>query len=246
MNKEDLLYRYFSNSLTPAQKMELDSLLKNEPEFLKQFTFEKDLQQSVKTKKNNELKSKLQEFEKELQTKKVSSKANYKIWAIAASIALLIGFVWFNSYHSSTDFDNLYASNFETYPNTVYSITRGDTINSLERKAFVAYEQGDFKTAQDYFITFNKQLKEEDLQKKYIDFYLALSYLNTNDDESAKDIFKTIVASKKQFTGEALWYLSLINLKEQDSKNAKKHLQQLINTESYNKERAIKLLKEIN
>ena len=246
MNKEELLYHYFSKTLTPEQQMELESLLENDTVFLEQFTFEKNLQKSVKAKKKEELKAKLQGFEKELNIKKGNSKTNFKIWAIAASIALLFGFAWFSVSNTSTNFDDLYASNFKTYPNTVFSITRGDTNNTIERKAFVAYESGDFNTAQNYFIALKNDAEKRILKKEEIDFYLAMSYLNADKLERAKTIFETIIASKNHFAGESLWYLSLINIKEKDSKSAVKNLQELINTYSYNQEKAKILLKELD
>ena len=55
-----------------------------------------------------------------------------------------MGWFGYNSFFG-TDYSSMYDDNFNTYPNTVYIITRGDTQNSIEREAFVAYESKDYK-----------------------------------------------------------------------------------------------------
>src|SRR5690554_3801567 len=93
MNKQDLLYHYFSNSLTPEQETVFQNLLKTDTEFKAQFEFEKHLKKAIKSHENDRLKSKLQEIESEINLPKLSI-FNYRNMAIAASIAyLLVGLV---------------------------------------------------------------------------------------------------------------------------------------------------------
>lgn len=246
MKKEELLYRYFSNSLNPEQQMELDALLKNDSEFLEQFTFEKNIQKGILKSKKDVLKNKLKGFEKELKAKDVKPKPNYKIWAIAASIALLVAFTWFNLSTTTANYDTLYAENFQNYPNTVFSITRGDTNNSIERKAFVAYESGDFKNAISYFEKMTLDIEAHSITANDVNFYLALSYMQNEDIEKAKTNFNAIIKSQSNFTAESLWYLSLLLLNEEDKTQAISGLKELLEKHSYNKEKAIQLLEDLD
>ncbi|WP_423999419.1 tetratricopeptide repeat protein [Maribacter sp. IgM3_T14_3] len=244
MDKEQLLQQYFANQLTKEQEGLFNELLLSDAEFKAQFDFENDLKRVIKEHEHQQLKAKLVGFEKgfakEVETR--MPKGGFKNWSIAASIALLMGLGWFG-YNSltGTDYQDLYNNNFEAYPNTVYNLTRGDTNETLEREAFAAYESGNFQKALDNF----DKIAVID-QKPYFDFYKAQSYLKLGDTSSAVTLLKKIVGSGAEFEAEAQWYLALSYLKAKEEENAKSALQKLIANYSYNKEKAIELLKELD
>ncbi len=96
MDKEELLYKFFSNQLTEEQEKTFQQLLETDVEFKAQFEFENDLQRVIKKNQNENLKQKLVGFEKEINTEDRSNflKWAFKNWSIAASIALLVGLGW--------------------------------------------------------------------------------------------------------------------------------------------------------
>jgi len=239
MNKQDLLYLYFSNSLTPEQEDLFQSLLESDAEFKAQFEFESNLKQVVKSQESDVLKAKLKGFEREI-NKPTTSIFNYRKFAIAASIALLMGWFGYNSFFG-TNYSSLYNSNFSEYPNTVYTITRGDTDNSLEREAFVAYESKDYQAAIDKFESI-----EDDAKKDYFNFYKAQAYLGLNDTENAQGLFKQVIQDNNQFVAESTWYMALTHLKQKDKDQAKIYLSKLIENFDFNKDKAQALLEEIN
>ena len=53
MDKETLLYQYFSNQLTSEEQEAFDELLKNDREFKEQYDFEKNLQLLLVADKDN-------------------------------------------------------------------------------------------------------------------------------------------------------------------------------------------------
>lgn len=244
MDKEQLLYRYFSNDLAPEQEEQLNALLATDSEFKEQFDFEKDLQKAIRNKNAKELKSKLADFEREIsQDTSVRSLPRRKTrnLAIAASVALLVGLGWFGYDNFFVmDYDDLYNDNFQEYPNTVYAITRGDTVESLERKAFAAYENGEFEAA---LSDFNK-IPNSDKQP-YMDFYKAQSYLQLGKLAEAKEHFEKNIRADGQFAAESHWYLALAFLKEKDKASAVLHLKKLISEYDYNTEKASELLDEL-
>ncbi len=135
----------------------------------------------------------------------------------------------------------LYAANFETYPNTVYTITRGDGDQSLERDAFAAYEASDYEKAVTAFL---------DLKTKggstHADFYLAQSYLYLGKDQEAIESLKGVILNDTEFKAEAHWYLSLAYLKSKDKIKAMATLKDLIENFDYQRERAQALIKALD
>jgi len=244
MDKEQLLLNYFTNDLTAEQELRFNELLATDSEFKQQFDFEKDLQEVIRDKEVSELKSKLVGFEKELATETpvIKLKPNYRKWAMAASIALLVTFGWmgYNNF-SGPNYGSLYETNFQEYPNTVYAITRGETVESIERDAFVAYESGNYQAAIDNFNKIPASDREE-----YLDFYMGLSYMNLGQTQESETFFNKVISSESEFTPEAHWYLALISLKEEDKESAIKNLKILTSKYNFQKDKALELLQELD
>jgi len=242
MTNEDLLYRFFSNSLTKAEEKQFNELLETDPDFKAQFEFEKNLKRAIKHKESKDLKAKLIGFEKEIKAKGVTNTPSSFNWRIAASIVILLGASWFG-YQSffGVNYGNLYDANYEEYPNTEFAITRSDTIDSPERKAFVAYEAQDYENAVKLF-----EGLPANLNKPYHDFYKAQSYLKIENISIAKALFKNVINDNLQFAAESHWYIAMIALKEKDKETTKKYLRLLNENYNYNKSKAEALLKELN
>ena len=244
MDKELLLYHYFSDQLTEDEQLLFDELLEKDLEFKAQFEFEYDLKRVINKNQNQNLKRKLVGFEKEIEenNKSIPSKPDFKNWSIAASIALLIGLGWFAySTFSGPNYEDLYAANFEAYPNTVYTITRSDAEQSLERDAFVAYEASNYEKAAAAFL----DLKIEG-GTSYTDFYLAQSYLHLGKEHEAIEALKSVILNDAQFKAEAHWYLALAYIKSKDEVGVKTTIKNLIENFDYKKEKAQALLKELD
>lgn len=244
MDKELLLYNYFANSLSKEEEQLFNELLDSDKDFKAQFDFEKDLKHVIKDKENQDLKSKLIGFEKDVQKEApvTTTKKSYRYLAIAASIVMLVGLAWMGYQDgSSSNYEDLYAANFQEYPNTVFTITRGDTSQSIEREAFAAYELGDFKLAIEKFNEIQLEEKEP-----YIDFYIAQAYLNSGDYENAKKNLKKTIARTDVFVAESYWYLAMIALKENDKIGAQVELKKLSSDYDYNKVKAREILKELD
>ena len=246
MDKELLLYNYFSNQLTAEEQKQFDDLLKTDVEFKEQFDFEKNLKEVIREKETDSLKSKLIGFEKDIEDTvpvRELPKRNYQKWAMAASIALLVGLGWlgYNNF-SGTDYQELYNDNFQEYPNTVYAITRGtETDSSLEREAYVAYETDDNAKAIQLFT----ELKET-YDSESVNFYLAQSYLKNNQLTEANTLLSEVLEKEGEFAPQALWYLSLSYIKSKQKEKAIKSLNLLIADGRYKKNEAEVLLDELD
>mgnify|MGYP000550941172 CR=1 FL=1 len=242
MDKEQLLYQYFSNSLTPEQEVEFNALLSSDTEFKEQFNFEQSLQKVIQDKEGKALKDKLKGFEADIKKDTTPViKLNFRKWAMAASIALIIGIGWLSYNKMGTNYDSLYNSNFEQYPNTVFAITRDDTTESLERKAFVAYETNDNAKALKLF----KELKNKEASIHYIDFYIGQVYLRNNAPDKAISFFNTIIEHNGEFAPQAKWFLALSHVKLKDKEKAVDILKDIIEEGEYKKEEAKVLLSKL-
>ena len=260
MDKETLLYRYFSNELTIEQKSRFEELLRTDTDFKMEFEFEQNLKRAIKSQENGKLKNKLVGFEKEIILGKTSDlKEDIKVrdivtnapktatprWrnlSLAASVVLMIGLGWlgYRSF-SATDYEGLYELNHQTYPNTVFAITRSDSRESLERDAFVAYEQGNYESAIPLF----DQLSQDGDGEAYIDFFLGQSYLNLKRPKEAIRKFEQAIASDGEFTEEAYWYLALAYLKDGNSAEALKLLKILTEDYQFNQDKAEELIRDL-
>ncbi len=243
MDKEQLLYQYFSNSLTPEQEEQFNALLSSDEAFKEQFDFELSLQKVIQNKQGQDLKNKLKGFEADIKNNsKPVFKLNYRKWAMAASIVFIVGLGWLTFNNGfGTNYDDLYDSNFEQYPNTVFSITRGgEKDDSLERRAFVAYETNDNVLAIQLLTELNS--KEEAL---YVDFYLGHAYLNNGNSQKAIPYFENVINDKGEFASEAMWYTALAYLKLKEEEKAKLFLKNAIENGGYKKAEAEVLLKKI-
>ncbi|RRQ50706.1 hypothetical protein DZC72_09310 [Maribacter algicola] len=238
MEKELLIQRYFSNSLTQEEKAFFDDLIQNDKEFKNQFDFELDLQKVIGESHRTELKSKLKGFEKEVTTSSKSTKSikTYRKWLVAASILILIGFGYLQ--FSNPNLNTLYDENFQVYPNAEVSITRGEEAESLERKAFIAYETEDYEQALQLFSEMPEQL--------YIDFYKAQCHLKLEQYSKAIELLNLNISNKAKYIPESYWYMSMAYLKMGDRENAKNSLMYLVAHFDYRKERAKELISRLD
>lgn len=241
MNNEDLIQGYFSNSLTPNQEQLFESLLAEDADFKAQFEFEKDLKRVIKEEESEVLKAKLQTFETALKHQADAEvKTSWFNWKMAAAVLLFLSAGWFGyDAFFGVNTVELYASNYNPYPNTVYPITRSDTLNAIERQAFVAYEAKEYENAIAAFNTISNP-------ENYISFYKAQAYLELDELDKAKELFKTNIKEVSNFIAESHWYLALIYLKEGDKIQSKKELKLLLEKHNYKRTEAKKLLNTLS
>jgi len=218
MKKFDLINKYFSNSLTPKEQLLLNDLLQNDKEFKKEFLFENDLKKAISFNQREELKTKLQGFEHNFQKKSKVIPFSKK-WLVAASIILLIGLSFYfikSSFYPSSE--KLYAQNFKPYRNIIRPIVRGESANTIEYRAFLAYENNNYHKAINLFNSIDSQ------NATYVSFYKAMCYLSLDKPSKAINLLLPITmlsnleGNNKKLSEKADWYLALAYLKT-DEKN---------------------------
>ncbi len=244
MKNLDLIEGYFENSLNAKQRIEFNELIQTDEEFKKEFLFQKDLKRAIKQHQNEELKETLVQFESKL-------KRNFQFgmlpskWLVAASLTLILSFgSWAVKNYVFPSNERIFETYFEPYRNTVLPIVRGEEMNTIQYRAFLAYESGEYHKAINLFNSVGNQ------DEKYVRFYKAMCYLSVDKTQEA---IETLLPLSKDSDGsiedldwrqKAEWYLALAYVKQNKEKEALHYLDKLKDQNQelrFMKEEAIKV-----
>ncbi len=237
MDKEQLIQGYIANSLSDTDKEVVEKLLETDADFKLALTSHNDMAMAYKLSEAQNLKTRFQKLEQE-NTKNHNNKFGIsKLWYSAIAAVLIIGFFYITN--SNTTGEDLFNSNFTTYPNTYQPVTRNTSENE-NSKAFVAYENKDFKNAE---LAFKEILKTS--RDPNIRFYYAMTLMNTSQLDIALEQLQQLSKDTYDYKSETLWYTALIYIQKEDYKNAKASLKSLdlLNTTFKSEERQLILQK---
>ena len=232
MNKEALKEAYFSNRLTHAEFVELESQLETDASFRKEFYSELELQQTIASEKHLPLKQRLQQLDNKSTGKK-------RWYLYAASIVALIAIGSF-FYNTPQDYQELYAVHFEPYPNIVAPTVRNGSENPVD-KAFRYYNNRNYKEAIPAFDGLYKQNKIG-----YANFYYAMSLMADNQVLQAINALENPNWEiPERFQNQRDWYLALSYLKTENTEKAVFYLEKVIKDQGAMVTQAEKILSEI-
>jgi tetratricopeptide (TPR) repeat protein len=220
MKNHDLINRYFENSLSPEEQKLFNNLLQNDATFKEEFLFQKDLKQVIAVSQQEELKSTLSHIEENVQ-KNSRFMIVPKKWMVAASLLLIttLGMWTVKSLYYPSN-DEIYETYFEVDRNTIQPVVRGESLNTIEYRAFVAYE------AQDYYKAINLFNSVKNPDEIYIIYYKGLCFLALEKTDEAIALLSnvanttTIDGKSADLEEKANWYLALAYLKNNDTENA--------------------------
>ena len=237
MNREELIQAYWRNKLDKAEKAEFDRLFKTDSEFRKEVEFHQDMSNAFSAMEREHLKNKLQEFESELKAPKQKS---YALWLAAASVVLIVGVSLMTFFNTTADPGQLYADYFKPYENVVVPITRGESIESMKKEVFIAYEKEAYQKAATGF----RQLYEN-TQEPYYLLYQANALMGADQVEKAVPVLREHMGHEDRFLEKSRWYLALAYLKIKETEKAKAVLRQIQQNHSYNSAEATRILKAL-
>ncbi len=238
MDKDQLLHKYLTQTLTDEERNIFNELLKEDEAFREEVDLLQDLQKVTEFNDDSLAKEMVSEFEAEHRNKNVGRKA--KIWWVAASVILLVGLAYF-VLQAQVDTQELFSENFEPYRNVVHPITRGVEDQDTATEAFRSYEKGEFQKALNSF-----EALYFDTQTPYYLFYKANVLLELDRPDDAIVALQLYLKTEDRLTEKAYWYLAMAYLKLDDIENAKKSLRESIAQNKYNVEKAKSLLKELD
>ena len=247
MKNHDLIDRFFENSLSPKDQKLFNNLLQNDSDFKKEFVFQKDLKQVIALRQREELKSSLSQLEEKVQ-KNSRFMIMPKKWMVAASFLLIVsvGILGVKSVYYPSN-EAIYTEYFQADRNTVQPVVRGESIETIEYRAFVAYE------AKDYYKAINLFNSVKSPGETYITYYKALCYLSLDKKDEAITLFNQVATNTavdddySEFKEKAHWYLALAYIKKNDQQKALTHLKHITNSvdATFKKQEAQEILKYI-
>lgn len=204
---------YLSKELSQDEITAFETRLKNESDFNQAFNTYKGLSSFLEHKFENEAASTAFQnnlktisdtyFEKQEPAKKV---IHFKPWqyAMAASVALLIGVFTFNNFSNPTFSDY---NNYEVISLTV----RGEQ-DDLLKVAENAFNNKDFVKAEAVF----GQLLAKDNSNKELQLYRGIALLEVDKFDEADGLFSKLSNGVSVYKSKATWYLALSKLKQKD------------------------------
>ena len=220
MENHDLIDRYFENSLSPKEQKLFNDLLQNDSDFKAEFLFQKNLKQVIRASQQEELKSKLSQIEEKAQ-KNTRFMIVPKKWIVAASLALITTFgVWTVKSLYYPSHEAIYETYFQVDRNTIYPVVRGESIKTIEFRAFVAYE------AHNYYKAINLFNSVKNSDETHIIYYKALCFLALDKTGEAINLLNNVAINNKldntsvSLKEKANWYLAMAYLKNNETAKA--------------------------
>jgi len=236
MKKSDLIDRYLQQKATVGELEEIKQLMKEDADFKEEVIFQLELRQAVKITEGQKLKQHLQGLEQQ----KEKTRLFPVMWRAAAVLIAGFGLFWF--FNVSTDYEKIYAKNFEPYPNIVAPTVRdSNTPESDVKTAFRYYDNRDYQKAAAAFKALFNENKLE-----YANFYYGISLMADGQVEQAVEALENPNWEiPERYQNQTDWYVALGHLKTHNKEKATKYLEKVIKSDGARAAQARKVLAEI-
>jgi hypothetical protein len=175
----------------------------------------------------------------EIETPVVRMLAYWKSIAAAATVVVAVA-LW-SLFGRPESPEQLFARNFEPYPNVFEPTQRGtDATGDKRATAFAMYEQKHYTEAAKLFSDLLSQKEEPELL-----LLLGNANMVLNHDSEAKNNFLTLIRDFDVLDEQAKWFLSLCYLKSGESEKAKLIWEELGDPKITYSDKAKNLLKKV-
>lgn len=209
---------YLANEMTSEEKITFENQLKNDSSFNESFMLYKETTQFLEhkfSKENAEFNQNLksiaaQHFTAKKETKVIAFKPWY--YAVAATIVVVIG-MWMMMQNDPS------YSDFNQHETAVF-VERSDSNENL-KLAQEAFNKKDYKQA---VVAFDKI---EDLRKPELQFFYAISLIETNNYAKAELFLDQLRSGNSVYKDRATWYLALSYLKQDKREDCKLMLNEI-------------------
>lgn len=242
--KEQLIAKYFSNTLNEDEIKLFLELKNNDPEFREELEFQENLILVCKIEDDLKFKKMIASFEEALKQEKKSFQINrYLYYKIAVAVVLFISFGYLANilFLNKPNNMELFAEYFEPSKNVSHPITRSSSEQEKLFEVFIAYENKNYTTAlvlfENYFIA---------TKDTTILYYQANVLLAINKPDEALEVLVNVENSSSNLAPRTHWYKALAYLKTNRQTEAVNELEILLNNkDEFKKEEAKKLLKKL-
>lgn len=236
MNKEALIEKYFSHQLSDAEFNQLKKWIEEDELFKNEFYQQLEIQKTISEANHSEIKERLKKL-----SNKPKNKNKWYLYAASVTILMILGLLFYKPQH---ELQEIYAENFEVYPNVINIATRSGLENKNDAsEAFQYYEKELYHEA---VLAFDQAYKNQ--PEDYLLFYKGVSLLAQHKTNEGIKVLHSYDWEKNQseFAEAANWYLGLAYLKQEQLSLAKLHLQKVMASENHLQIQAQNLLKELD
>ncbi|HYG37972.1 MAG TPA: tetratricopeptide repeat protein, partial [Cytophagales bacterium] len=245
----EIIERYLDEKLSPQELAEFQERLASDEEFEKSFQTYRVLIEGLKNSGRNTLRQKLKKLEASISVEESFDKKRMGIslnsiysYSAAATILLLITFTFIFIIRYNSSPTELFAENFEPYPNVIAPTTRGEESGkSPQEQAFYLYDSEQYEQAA---VLFEKILKTEEKDPAVL-LYTANAYLATGDQASAIKKLESLIKTESHFLTQGLWFISLAYLANNQPEQAKIYLKKLKDQDVSYSQKAEKILENL-
>ena len=235
-----LFENYLLGDLSKEDNNAFESRLESDSKFKDSFNTYRELSSFLEHKFENEAASttfqnNLKNISKSYFEKQEIPKKRFKPWqyAMAATIALLIGITVFNNLSTPV------YSDYASY-NDISLTVRGEQ-DALMHTAENAFNTKDFAKADEAI----KSLMVLDKDNAELKFYRAVANIELNNFDMAETMLISLKNGQSAYKNKAIWYLALSNLKQKEYDDCLEILKTIpIDADDYKK--AQKLIKKLD
>lgn len=211
MNEEKdivLIVSYLEGILTASEKTVLEERLNQEPDLQELLRDMKVLKAGIKQAAREEMQSELKTLEHKLASSSSSSPLRSNWIKIAAALAIVAIATWLLWPPATKSPQQLFAENFEPYPNIIMPTVRGGQTadSTVMAQAYKAYDMQEYTKAIELF-------ESLEVKAEGVLLYLGNSYLANGSAEKAVPVFEKVISDFDIFDEQAEWYLALSYLK---------------------------------
>ncbi|MEO8517063.1 MAG: tetratricopeptide repeat protein [Flavobacterium sp.] len=216
MNEENYIVfdQYLANELSAEEKINFEKKLADDTELATTFEIFKELHLHLEQKfgtetEFNAYKKNIKSISKAHFKTKKSKVIAFKPWqyAIAASVAVLVGLFFFQNINP----------NFDDYNNPENaSFTERGNVNENLKSAQDSFNAKNYKAAIPYFEVILKDNKSPEMQ-----YFYAVSLLEDSQFQKAEINLSDLRYGNSIYKDKATWYLALSKLKQKDYRSCK-------------------------
>jgi tetratricopeptide (TPR) repeat protein len=246
MTDVELICLYIRDQLPEPGKSEFEKRLNDEPELLKEYTFQKELRESILEEEVMELREQLREIDNNSELQK---KVRYKMriggmTMISAflTVVLLLSVIYHQK-NTSPDTDQLFSEYYQPYKSIVSVRSETSTSNTLEKEAFKHYSFGRWKKSKECL----EALISKESDNALYQFYIGIVELELGNIEASIHHFnEAIELNNPMFTPQSYWYSAMAYMKMGEIDKTAKRLEWIVQKERYKHYEAQVILKKID
>jgi len=246
-NDYKLIENYLLGELQEQEKHEFEKHLQSDKTLLHEYELRKKVNEAILEHDVIQLRNSVHSIMNDKNPVFGFNPGRFFFWQLAAAVVIafvVIKLVFFGS-DKPVNTNVLFAEYYQTSPS--YQISRNENSQSanslLYEQAFIHYENRNFSMAEKSF----GLILESDSTEIMARFYMVITQIELNKLAEAKLNLSWLTQHKSHlFYEQSLWYMALVNLKENNLNETEQLLKIIISEDSYCSEKAKKLLRKLN